>query len=52
MSQNANQNRNDRNNPTMPHKKHEPIIEVSPDDPVGVEPPPGQSAHPSTAPMK
>lgn len=36
MSQNARQNHNSRTTPTMPVKIPAPVVDVSPDDPVGV----------------
>lgn len=54
MSQNAKQNQklDHRTAPTIPFKPHDPEDEVSPDDPIGVQPPTGQGGQPSTGPMK
>lgn len=48
MSQNANQNPSSRNSPTGQHKRQAPVTDVSPDDPIGVDPPGDPSKPPST----
>lgn len=54
MSQNTRQKQNTRNAQTVPFlpKTDDPMDDVSPDDPIGVEPKPGNGNSPSTGPMK
>ena len=52
MSQNAKQKQISRTAPTIPFKIHEPVDDVSPDDPIGVQPDPGPGQQPTSAPER
>jgi len=51
MLQKTNQTTNPKNAPTPEHNQQEwPITDISPDDDVGVKPPPGSPGKPGRAP--